>query len=126
MSVILIEENPRHLAILTQALRRNDIPVVGYSNAKEALRHLNSSSNSILLSDIDLKSISGYEICHMSKNLFPKLKVILFSNEYSPDMLIRSTKTGADHLFLTPLPIKRISQIIKNYLSHKDKRYVIN
>ena len=101
-------------------LQKHGFAVWGFVNPLQALEHFKKNSNRIdlVLSDIRMPQMNGYEFINKIKALQPKVKVILMSafeiNELEFSRVFPSNK--ADNLISKPITMKKLTEKIKIHL----------
>jgi DNA-binding NtrC family response regulator len=101
-------------------LERHDFAVCGFTDPLQALEFFkhNSGKINLVLSDIRMPQINGYELVRKIKILQPKVKVMLMSafeiNEEEFSRVFPSVETG---LISKPVSMKNLIRYIENYLA---------
>jgi DNA-binding response OmpR family regulator len=101
-------------------LDSHNFDVCGYTDPLLALEHFKDNYNEIdlVLSDIRMPQMNGYEFVNKIKALQPKVKVILMSafeiNELEFSRVFPSNK--ADNLISKPISMKKLTERIKIHL----------
>ena len=81
-SVLAVDDEYDIVNLIKQSLQVNGNKVCTYTDANIALDHLNSDpkdSHDIVISDIRMPGMNGYEFVTRVKEIDPKVKVILMS-----------------------------------------------
>lgn len=81
-NVLLIEDDPLMVGVLAQNIERAGFRVESTSNAEEALKKLPLQKPDIILLDILLPGLNGFDFLQMIKNdkKFSAIPVIILSN----------------------------------------------
>ncbi|KQK06350.1 two-component response regulator ARR11 [Brachypodium distachyon] len=112
MRVLAMDDDPTGLSKLEKMLRSCDYQVTTKASAVEDVRELldNPMGFDLVMTIVHTKArgIDGFDILKQVKNRLP---VILFSDEYDPEMSKRGILGGACDFMLKPLQIKEISLI---------------
>jgi DNA-binding NtrC family response regulator len=101
-------------------LERNNFAVCGFTDPLQALEFFkyNSDKINLVLSDIRMSQMNGYELVRKIKILQPRIKVILMSafeiNEEEFSRLLPSVKAG---LVSKPVSMKNLIRYIEKYLA---------
>jgi len=75
-AIAVIEGHPEHLDYITTLLRRAGYPVVGYATAAKALRHITNATTSLIITDVFMPDIDGFEVLRELKRSHLELPVV--------------------------------------------------
>ncbi len=85
----------------------------------ELISHLETNATDLVLLDIHMPDINGFELYERLKNKHPELPVIFLSSDPSEDALVKGLNLGADDFILKPVSLKELVARIKNRIHHK-------
>jgi CheY-like chemotaxis protein len=78
--VLVVDDEPLVLELTLEALQELGCEIIPANSAAEAVRKLKQTpSIDLLITDINMPGMSGYELAATAKQLYPDLKVILLS-----------------------------------------------
>jgi two-component system response regulator ChvI len=103
-------------------LERYDFAVYGFTDPLQALEYFkhNSGTITLVLSDIRMPRMNGYELVTKIKELQPKVKIILMSafeiNKEEFSRMLPSVETG---LISKPISMKNLVKYIENITKQK-------
>jgi PAS domain S-box-containing protein len=120
IEILIVEDSPTQAEQLNHILEQNNYHVSVASNGKEALSLISKHKPTLVISDIIMPEMDGYQLCeHIKKD--EKLKdipVILVTSLSDPSDIIKGLNCGADHFITKPYDEKyllaRIRYIIAN------------
>lgn len=94
-SVLLIEDEPAHVALISRALRSivGEITAVGTADA--AMRALESSYFELVLCDLNLPDASGIEVVRAIRRALPSLPIIILTSSNNLDDAVSAMREGA-------------------------------
>lgn len=123
-SVLIVEDSP----VQAEALRA-DLEDAGYDvtvarEGNEALSLLAAGGLGLVLSDIIMPGMDGYELCRAIK-ADPKLAttpVVLLTSLSDPLDIIRGLEVGADHFLRKPYELDQLISRIKSILLNRELR----
>ena len=75
-SIVVIEDHPDYLQYLTTLLRRAGYRVAGYEAATIAMRHLADDPASLIITDVFMPNMDGFEVLRELKRLGRDIPVI--------------------------------------------------
>jgi two-component system phosphate regulon response regulator PhoB len=95
--ILVIEDEPALLRVLSLVFKNGGFEVCIAATGDDGLRLAEEQNYDLILSDIDLPDISGFEICRRVKQN-PKLRsipIILMSGRLAEENEARALKLGA-------------------------------
>jgi CheY-like chemotaxis protein len=100
--------------------------VHAYPDAAQALdlmRVLPRGPYSLVISDINMEGMDGFDVIHKVKASHPHLPVVLMTGQASVDYAIRAMRMGASNLFMKPIAIRDMVQSVFHLVDmHRDFR----
>ena len=75
-AIVVIEGHPEHLDYLTTLLRRAGYAVIGYATAAKALRHIANEPTSLIITDVFMPELDGFEVLRELKRSHLELPVV--------------------------------------------------
>ena len=120
--ILIVDDEPDVLSFLERILRAEDFEVFSAYDGIGALDMVSTEQPDIILLDIMMPMMSGYEVCEQVKSN-PQTKhipVICISSAHTPDARSHSMRVGAVDLITKPfLPAELLAQI-RRYLPRKE------
>lgn len=119
-SILIVEDSLTQLEFLKQVFLNKGHDVFTASNGIDALEEIKKQCPSIVISDISMPVMDGYELCRSIKNneLLNKLPVILLTGLSDPEEILKSIQAGADCYMTKPcddqLLLSKIEDLIAN------------
>ena len=119
-SILIVEDSLTQLEFLKQVFLNKGHDVFIASNGIDALEEIKKQCPSIVISDISMPVMDGYELCRSIKNneLLNKLPVILLTGLSDPEEILKSIQAGADCYMTKPcddqLLLSKIDDLIAN------------
>ncbi|HLD29919.1 MAG TPA: response regulator, partial [bacterium] len=102
--ILIVEDSPTQAEELKHILERNGFVVFPASNGKEALDILQKHTPDIIISDIVMPEMDGYELCRQikaDKNL-RNIPVILLTSLSDPQDILKGLEAKADNFITKP------------------------
>ena len=127
ISILIVEDSKTQATMLQHLLESAGYLAIVANSGEEALEILASQKPTIILTDIIMPGISGYELCAKVKK-DPNtsfIPVILVTQLYDPQDVIQGLECGADNFIIKPYEnqylLSRIEIIIANrYLQQSE------
>ena len=83
-TVLIIEDNEQNMYMLSYLLSQNNYNIIEAYNGKDGLKLAHEKHPEIILIDIQLPDMDGYEICNkLSHNGLPKSTTIIAVTSYA-------------------------------------------
>ena len=117
-SILVLDDDPDITAFLETALQRNGYNVCGFTDPITALERfkLNSENYSLIISDLRMPVMNGFEFITNIRQLSPEIKILLMTafdvngdSEY--DFHFNAQKING--LIQKPVSIQKFNKIIK-------------
>jgi len=125
--ILIAEDSPTQAELLKQFLEENGFKVTHAVNGKQALEILEKFIPDLVISDIIMPEMDGYELCARIKadERLRDLPVILLTTLTDPEDVLNGLTCGADNFFTKPYQedylISQILQIISQPKMQKNE-----
>ncbi len=119
--ILIVEDSPTQLEELKYILQKKNYNIDTATNGKDAIKYLSGNIPEMIISDIMMPEMDGYELCRIIKSdeSFKKIPVILLTTLSSPDDVLKGLDCGADNFITKPYDesalLSRIEYIILNH-----------
>ena len=124
--ILLIDDDPAVLDMVESALAHYGMEVHAYPEAAQALELLqnpHAPAFDLVITDINMEGLDGFEVIHKVKASQPHLPVVLMTGQASVDYAIRAMRMGAANLFMKPIAIRDLVQSVFHLVDlHRDFR----
>jgi DNA-binding response OmpR family regulator len=120
MEILIVEDSPTQAELLKHLLEQHGYKVLAATNGKQALALLDKHTPALVISDIVMPEMDGYELCRQIKSLKSKqdIPVILLTSLSSAEDVLDGLECGADNFITKPYAeeylIAHVEQIIAN------------
>ncbi len=120
VKILIVEDSKTQALQLKRDLAKHNYETRVAYNAKEALDWLKKEEFDIVISDVIMPEMDGYELCKIIKRDFQQkpLSVILLTALREPEDIVKGLASGADNFIVKPydLPtlVNRIEYILAN------------
>jgi CheY-like chemotaxis protein len=121
--ILIIDDSADNLKLLGTALKRQFYNVLTALNGKQGLALVQSKRPDLILLDVMMPGIDGYEVCYRIKEnpLTSDIPVIFISALNQPEYIQKGYRAGASDYLLKPLNINDLGLRIKNIIRVKSK-----
>ena len=121
-----IDDDPAVLEMVQSALAHYGMEVHAYPDAAQAMELLqnpHAPAFDMVLSDINMEGMDGFDVIHRVKATHPHLPVALMTGQSSVDYAIQAMRYGASNLFMKPIALKDLVQSVFHLVDlHRDLR----
>jgi signal transduction histidine kinase/CheY-like chemotaxis protein len=119
--ILIVEDSATQAARIKYLLERHNYKVAVTENGKKALEWLSQRTPSLVISDIVMPEISGFELCEKIKSdeRTENIPVILLTSLSDPEEVIEGLSCGADGFITKPYNKDYLISNIEKLLSEK-------
>jgi len=118
-SVLVVDDDVHVQGLLTMMLTRLGFHVTSCHDGKQAVIDLNSKSFDILLTDIIMPDMDGYELIRITKSNHPGIFIVAMTgggNFKADDYLKMAKPIGADAILEKPFTYDDIREITEDLI----------
>src|SRR5919202_1411615 len=116
MKILLADKDAEALDVTTYALRRYGYEVIAVRVGMQALRSWKESGPDLVLAELDLPGLNGFELCREIRQQ-SETPVIIVSARGSDDDVVQVFQFGADDYVMKPLSHRQLAMRIRAVLS---------
>lgn len=119
-SILVVEDNPTESLALRNHLRFGKYEPLMTRNAEEAIAVLKEQPVDLVLSDIDMPGMSGYEMCSQIKQdeRWNAIPVILLTTLSTPLNILQGLEARCDYYLTKPYTRDLLLRSVKELLDH--------
>ncbi|HET6142514.1 MAG TPA: response regulator [Candidatus Acidoferrales bacterium] len=116
--VLAVDDDPAVLRIIESQLTRHDFVVKTASNGGEALDILKTLTPAVLILDVMMDGISGYDLCHVVKRdkRLQSVPVIFLTSRGAPEDFKTGHDLGAVIYMVKPLKVEKLVNMVNMLL----------
>lgn len=101
-TILVLDDEPGITLLCNRLLKRAGFDVVAYTRSAEAFDYLRSNLINLLLVDIRMPDIDGFEAISRAKGLQPDIAVLVMTGFGTVETAIQALRQGVDGLVLKP------------------------
>jgi|WetSurMetagenome_2_1015567.scaffolds.fasta_scaffold00162_2 signal transduction histidine kinase/DNA-binding response OmpR family regulator len=118
VKILIVEDSPTQAEELKYILEKNGYQVMAAANGRDALEALKVGRPDVIISDIIMPEMNGFELCHYIKSNadLDSLPVILLTSLSDPADVISGLQCGADNFIVKPYDQRHLLSRIKQIL----------
>jgi len=123
-SILIVEDSPTQAERLRYILEREDFRVKVASNGQLALQILTQEPIDVVISDIIMPEMDGYELCRRIKtdSTLKDVSVVLATSLSDPRDVLRALEVGADNFLRKPYEEESLYARIHNIMVNRQLR----
>ena len=109
--VMVIDDDQAVLHMVRDALVHHGMAVHPFSEGRLAMKLLEEPRGpqlDLVISDINMDGMDGFDVIHKVKSINPSLPVVLMTGQASLEYAIRAMRMGAANLFQKPLTLREL------------------
>lgn len=125
-SIIVVEDEEDILELITYNLIKAKFQVLGASSGEEALELIEKNKPDLVLLDLMLPGIDGFEVCTRLRESeeFKNIPVIMLTARGEENMIVKGLEIGADDYVTKPFSPKVLIARINNVLNRQDQKTI--
>lgn len=118
-NILVVDDRPNIIHIIELALEEQPVNVYSANNGFGALASLEARSYDLLLLDVKMPDLSGFEVCRKVRQheKWGSSKIIMISASNNPDDKLKAFNAGADDYVTKPFHIKELKARIQVMLN---------
>jgi len=116
--VLIVDDSETMRSILSMRFEVSGYDVIIASDGEEALEKAKKEKPAILILDLMLPKINGYEVCQMLKfdEKYKDLPIIILSALDQQEEREKAVKSGADAYFIKPFDLDLLITKVKSFV----------
>ncbi|WP_248929845.1 response regulator transcription factor [Paenibacillus hamazuiensis] len=128
-SVLVVEDDANMLEMILFVLSREGYRVRGAVNGQEALAEMESSPADLVLLDVMMPVMDGWDLCRELRLLNAELPIIMITAKHETSQKVKGFGLGADDYLVKPFDpqelVVRIKAVLRRYRIAADKRVIL-
>ena len=119
IKILISEDNPDIRKILVMRLEINGYDVIQAQDGEEAVDKIKQESQNLVILDLMMPKISGFEVCRMIKfdEKYKDLPIIVLSALDQQSDREKAIEAGADSYFIKPFDLELLLNKIKTLVT---------
>ncbi len=118
-NVLLVDDSSTNNLLLESALMELKFNIITATSGKEALKHLNKKPFDLVLLDVMMPGMSGYDVLETMKSegMLEKTAVIMVTARSRVDEEKRALDLGAADYFEKPIELQKLVSRVKELMT---------
>ncbi len=124
--ILIVDDEPDVLELISSILARASHQTKAFHRAEDALDWLESNNATLILSDVSMPDMNGFDFKREFARRFPNKNVpfLFLSSHSDPEHIVRGLELGADDYLLKPAHPEVLRAKIESVLRRK-RRYAV-
>ncbi len=118
---LVIDDDRSTLDLLKFQLESADFSVVTADCGIDGLKYAGADTFDIILTDLNLPDISGFEMVKRAKEFSPETEIIMITGDGSMEKAIQATKAGAFYYVEKPFEFEELLVLIEKAVERKQQ-----
>ncbi len=118
---LVIDDDRSTLDLLKFQLEAADFAVITADCGIDGLKHAGENTFDIILTDLNLPDISGFEMVKRAKEFSPETEIIMITGDGSMEKAIQATKAGAFYYVEKPFEFEELLMLIEKAVERKQQ-----
>lgn len=124
--ILLVEDTPVNMYVLQRVLRNEGFDVVEATDGKEAIRKAEKEKPDVVLMDMRLPDMSGYEAVAILRQKLPTLPIIAVTADALPGDREWCLNLGCIDYFSKPIRYREVIDRVRRIVKERDNRSAAN
>lgn len=122
--ILLVDDNPHNLQVIGNAIKSEEYELVFAMNGEMALKIVNENVFDLILLDISMPGINGYEVCRKLKNdkKLSEIPVIFMTAHTQPEDIVKGFEAGGVDYITKPFNTKELIQRVRTQIEIHSQR----
>ena len=116
--ILVVDDEPTVLRALRVALEAQDYVVTAVLSGEDALARITNGAFDLVLLDLGLPGISGFDVIQRVRVLFPTLPIIVLSAQGEDAAKVEALDLGADDYVAKPFSVRELLARVRVALRH--------
>lgn len=118
--ILVVDDEPSVLAVCRGFLESRNYTVDTASNAELAMALFEPGRFNLVITDINMPSISGVELARWIKELEPEIPVIILTGYGSYDLMHKALRGGVSDFIEKPFLLETLQRSVEKALEHRE------
>lgn len=116
--VVIVDDDPVTLKQLRRILEKQGFQVAAFSTPQRVLHHIENTPCNLLISDVKMPVINGFDLMARVRSRYPTIEVILITGYATLDGAIAATREGAFHYLAKPFTPDQLREKVEQALAN--------
>lgn len=121
--ILVVDDEKDYVRVIKQTLTNEGYEVITAFNGKEAIEKVRNEAPNLMILDINMPGIGGYEVCKKLREdpLYKRLPIIMLTVRKDIEDQVKGMKLGSDEYMIKPFDPEELLLRVKNILQVSEK-----
>lgn len=115
-SILAVDDVPLFLSTLHMVLKNTDYKFTGVTSGAAALKYLQAHKVDLLLLDIEMPGMNGYDLAQLIKISGQTAPIIFLTGNAKKEYVVKAMQVGAADFIVKPINSDQVLEKIKKYI----------
>jgi signal transduction histidine kinase/FixJ family two-component response regulator len=120
--IVVVDDEPGIVALCERLLTRAGYQATTFTDPRAAMTYLNAESADLLLVDVRMPEVSGFDVVALAKQYQPDVAVLVMTGFGTLEMAIQALRQGVDGLILKPFEKAEIIKSVEQALQDNQRK----
>jgi CheY-like chemotaxis protein len=116
LSILIVDDNSQILRFFKKALENHGYSVTALSSSTKALSVVQSGTFDLMILDLSMPELDGFEVLKSVHSVLPDLKVLVISGFMDESLLSAAESCGAAATLAKPVPPKALVDAVQKLI----------
>lgn len=124
LKILAVDDNPHNIQLLGEVLSRESYEFSAALNGQQALENLKYFQPDLILLDIMMPELDGYETCHLIKKQpeYQEIPIIFLTAKNQPEDITHGFQVGAVDYITKPFNKHELLERVKTHIQLKQQK----
>jgi DNA-binding NtrC family response regulator len=118
--VLIVDDEPRILKLAMSFLERRGMEVSCATCGEEALRLVNEKNFSLMITDLHMPGMKGFELAVKVRELAPEMPIFMITGDISGETHSLARKAGILKVFAKPVRFMEIMETARRTIAERN------
>src|SRR6266480_3263217 len=112
--VLVVDDDQFILELMSSFFESEGIKVHCASNGEEALRKLRERTFLLMVTDLNMPGMNGFELAGKVREIAPRIPIFMSTGDISPEITRLASEAGIVRIFAKPADFEEIVALVRN------------
>lgn len=115
--ILIVDDDVDIVEIIKVALGRDkELELISAFDGMEALNKIEKDPPHLIILDVKMPRLDGYELCKIVKRRYASIPVIILTAKSAPEDKKKGFSVGASDYIVKPFDLERLQKAVKRHL----------
>jgi len=111
-TILVVDDDADCLQVVLQACNMSGAVIQSASNGEDALRLLQEDTISLLLTDLEMPDMNGFQLASEAKALRPDLRIVMMTGNLPPEKEHLIAEAGIEGILEKPFTVTKLKKVL--------------